>query len=82
MTAPSRRLRCTHALRRLRPLLSWLVSLASLVVILAVLRGAGVPLSLPGVVVVLVLLLASRAMVGRARRRRRRRDVTSPNRSR
>ncbi|WP_295789791.1 hypothetical protein [uncultured Microbacterium sp.] len=82
MTVPSRRLRYAHALRRLRPFLSWLVSLVSLVVILAVLRAAGVPLSLPGVVIVLGLLLASRAMIGRSRRRRRRRDVTSPNRSR
>ena len=44
--------------------------LAALIVVVAVLRGAGVPLSVPGVIVVLVLLVVARVVVGRLRRRR------------
>lgn len=47
-----------------------LAPLAALIVVVAVLRGAGVPLSVPGVIVVLVLLVVARIVVGRLRRRR------------
>ncbi|KQR21429.1 MULTISPECIES: hypothetical protein [Microbacterium] len=70
-------------LRRLRQVLSWVLPLASFVVILLVLRGAGVPLSVPGVVVVLVVLAVARVVGARSRRRRRRdRALTPPDRSR
>lgn len=68
-------------LHRLRRILTWLLSFAALVVILAVLRGAGVPLSLPGVLLVVAALVVARLVIGRARRRRRDRAVT-PSRSR
>ena len=70
-------------LRRLRLVLSWVLPLASFVVILLVLRGAGVPLSVPGVVVVLIVLAIARVIGARSRRRRRRdRALTPPDRSR
>ncbi len=70
-------------LRRLRRVLSWVLPLASLVVILLVLRGAGVPLTVPGVVVVLVVLAVARVIGVRSRRRRRRaRALTPPDPSR
>jgi len=69
-------------LRRLLRVLAWLAPVAAFVVILAVLRGAGVPLSVPGILVVVVLLAAARLMMGRSRRRRRDRTVTRPGRSR
>lgn len=47
-----------------------LAPLAALIVVVAVLRGAGVPLSVPGVIVVVVLLVVARVVVGRLRRRR------------
>lgn len=69
--------------RRVLRILVWLAPVAAFVVILAVLKGAGVPLSVPGVVVVILLLGLSRLMIGRSRRRRRRdRPVTRPDRSR
>ncbi|MFS0792944.1 hypothetical protein [Microbacterium sp. 1P10AE] len=43
---------------------------AALVIVLVVLHGAGVPLSLPGVLVVFVILVIARTVV-RLRRRRR-----------
>ncbi|OZD31270.1 hypothetical protein CH252_40075 [Rhodococcus sp. 06-1477-1B] len=63
-------------------ILAWLAPVAAFVVILAVLRGAGVPLSLPGILVVFVLLGVARLMIGRSRRRRRDRSLTRPGRSR
>jgi hypothetical protein len=70
-------------LRRLRQVLSWILPLASFVVILLVLRGAGIPLSVPGVVVVLIVLAIARAVGARSwRRRRRDRALTPPDRSR
>lgn len=80
MSTPTGRSRIPGVLRRLRPLLSWLISLVSLLVILAVLRGAGVPLSFPGVLVVMLFLFTARAVIGWRRRRRRR--LRSPSRSR
>ncbi|MCM3501491.1 Flp pilus assembly protein TadB [Microbacterium testaceum] len=68
-------------LHRLRRVLTWLLSFAALLVILAVLRGAGVPLSLPGVLIVIAALVLARVVIGRARRRRRDRAIT-PRRSR
>ncbi len=69
--------------RRVLRILVWLAPVAAFVVILAFLRGAGVPLSVPGVVVVVLLLGIARLMIGRSRRRRRRdRPVTRPGRSR
>lgn len=65
-------------LRRLRQITAWLVPLASFVVILAVLRGAGVPLSVPGVIVVVVLLAVARIIVGWSRRGRRDRPTITP----
>ncbi|MDZ5145816.1 hypothetical protein [Microbacterium testaceum] len=67
---------------RLLRILGWLAPVAALAVILAVLRGAGVPLTLPGVVIVVVLLGVARLMIGRSRRRRRDRSITRPGRSR
>lgn len=69
-------------LRRARQVLSWILPLASFVVILLVLRGAGVPLSVPGVVVVLIVLAVARVIAARSRRRRRDPALTPPDRSR
>lgn len=68
--------------RRIRQVASWVIPLAAFVVILSVLRGAGVPLSVPGVIVVLILLGVARGLIGRARRRRRARPITDRGRSR
>lgn len=73
--------RATAVCRRVRQVASWVLPIAAFVVILLVLRGAGVPLSIPGVVVVLVFLGMARVMIGRARRRRRARRLTAPTRS-
>lgn len=78
MSTHSRRERYAGVVRRVRPLVSWFASLAALIVILAVLRGAGVPLSLPGIAIVLLLLFVGRGVIGWRRRRR----VTSRSRSR
>ena len=51
----------------------WIAPIAAVVVVLAVLRGAGIPFTIPGVIVVLVLLLVARILVGRGRRRAARR---------
>ncbi|WP_116238662.1 hypothetical protein [Microbacterium sp. AG157] len=67
---------------RLLRILGWLAPVAALAVILAVLRGGGVPLTLPGVLIVVVLLGVARLMIGRSRRRRRDRSITRPGRSR
>ncbi|MCC4248538.1 MULTISPECIES: hypothetical protein [Microbacterium] len=56
--------------RRLRRILGVVAPVAALVVVLVVLHGAGVPLTVPGVVVVLAVLLAGRLVVGLSRRRR------------
>ncbi|CAH0224699.1 MULTISPECIES: hypothetical protein [unclassified Microbacterium] len=56
--------------RRLRQLLGVLAPVAGLVVILVVLHGAGIPLTIPGVIVVLVLLVVGRLVFAFARRRR------------
>ncbi|MDQ1082997.1 MULTISPECIES: hypothetical protein [Microbacterium] len=69
-------------LRRVRRIAVWLLPLAALVVILLVLRGAGVPLSAPGVIVVMVILALARVVVGSARRRRRARSLRDPSRPR
>jgi Flp pilus assembly protein TadB len=42
----------------------------ALVIVLVVLHGAGVPLSLPGVIVVFVILVIARMVVRSGRRRR------------
>ncbi|KTS83595.1 MULTISPECIES: hypothetical protein [Microbacterium] len=57
-------------------ILGWVAPAAALLVVLAVLRGAGVPLTFPGVVLTLLLLVLVRVVVVRARRRadRRRTD--------
>jgi hypothetical protein len=57
-------------------ILGWAAPVAALLVVLAVLRGAGVPLTFPGVALTLVLLVLVRFVVLRARRRsdRRRAD--------
>ncbi len=74
--------RASAVWRRVRRVASWVIPVAAFVVILLVLRGAGVPLSVPGVIVVLVLLGIARLMIGRARRRRRARPITAPSRYR
>lgn len=56
--------------RRVWQIVMLLAPLAALIVVVAVLRGAGVPLSVPGVIVVVVLLVVARVVVGRLRRRR------------
>lgn len=58
--------------RRLWQIVRWLASVASVVIVVSVLRGAGVPVSLPGVLVVVAVLFVVRLAVGRARRRRAR----------
>ncbi|WP_279367782.1 hypothetical protein [Microbacterium testaceum] len=68
--------------RRLRRIAGWLAPLAAFAVILAVVRSAGVPLTLPGILLVIILLGAARLMIGRARRHRRDRSVTRPRGSR
>jgi len=52
----------------------WVAPIVALVVVLTVLRGAGVPLTVPGVVIVLVLLVVMRLLFGRGRRRAARRN--------
>jgi len=49
-------------------ILGWVAPLLALLVVLSVLRGAGVPLTVPGVLITLVLLLVVRFVVVRARR--------------
>ncbi len=44
--------------------------IASVVVVLTVLHGAGLPLTLPGVLVFVVLLIVARLILGFVRRRR------------
>lgn len=56
--------------RRLRRLLGTLAPVAGFVVILTVLHGAGVPLTIPGVIVVILLIVAARVVFGFTRRRR------------
>lgn len=56
--------------RGLRRLIGVIAPIASVVVVLVVLHGAGVALSLPGVLAVLALLLAVRLVLGLVRRRR------------
>ena len=46
------------------------VPIASVVVVLTVLHGAGLPLTFPGVLVFVVLLIVARLVFGFARRRR------------
>ena len=55
--------------RRLRRVIGVIVPIASIVVVLVVLHGAGVPLTLPGVLVFIVLLIVGRVVFGFARRR-------------
>ncbi|WP_153004296.1 hypothetical protein [Microbacterium testaceum] len=55
--------------RLLWRILVWAAPVAAFLVILAVLRGAGVPLTLPGVVLTLVLLVVVRFAVVKVRRR-------------
>jgi len=60
--------------RLLWRILVWAAPVAALLVVLAVLRGAGVPLTFPGVLLTLVLLVTARfVMVGARRRSDRRR---------
>ncbi|WZH37471.1 MAG: hypothetical protein PIR02_02135 [Microbacterium enclense] len=59
--------------RQLWRIVVWIAPILAVVVVLAVLRGAGVPFTIPGVIVVLVLLLVARIVVGRGRRRAARR---------
>lgn len=56
--------------RRLWRILGAIAPLVGFVVILTVLHGAGVPLTLPGVIVVLLLIVAARVVFGFTRRRR------------
>lgn len=81
MTRPASS-RTAARLRLVRRVAGWVLPLAAFIVILVVLRGAGVPLSVPGVIVVLVVLGVARGFAERARRRRRARSVTDPDRSR
>lgn len=57
----------------MRLILTWLAPVAAVVVVFSVLKGAGVPLSVPGVVIVLILLFVVRVFVGRLRGHGRRR---------
>ncbi len=56
--------------RRLRRSLGLLAPLLGVVVVLVVLHGAGVPLSVPGVLGVVLLLVVARLVIGLARGRR------------
>ena len=56
--------------RRLRRVIGVLGPIAAVVIVLFVLHGAGVPLSVPGVILVFLLLVVGRLVVGLARRRR------------
>ena len=56
--------------RRLRRVIGLVVPIASVVVVLTVLHGAGLPLTFPGVLVIVVLLIVARLVFGFARRRR------------
>ncbi|WP_298871234.1 hypothetical protein [uncultured Microbacterium sp.] len=69
-------------LRQLKRAAALLLPVAALIVVLAVVRGAGIPLTVPGVVIVFVLLFVVRAVVGWSRRRRRDHPLTPPRRPR
>lgn len=56
--------------RRLRRSLGLLAPLLGVVVVLVVLHGAGVPLTVPGVLGVVLLLVVARLVIGLARGRR------------
>lgn len=56
--------------RRLSRLLGLLAPIAAVVVVLVVLHGAGVPLTVPGVIIAVALLFVGRLVFGFARRRR------------
>ncbi|MDQ1123251.1 hypothetical protein [Microbacterium trichothecenolyticum] len=57
--------------RRIRQIATWVAPLLAVVIVLSVLKGAGVPLSVPGVVLVFVVLFVARVLIGRGRRRKR-----------
>ena len=69
--APRPRVVASAPFRRTRRVIDLLLPVAAFFVVIAVLRGAGVPLSVPGIVIVLALLFAARLAMGWSRRRRR-----------
>ena len=56
--------------RRLARILGVVAPLAAIVVVLVVLHGAGVPLTLPGIIVAVLVLIVGRVIGVYARRRR------------
>lgn len=68
---PRRRAKGLLTVRQLKRAAGVLLPVTALVVVLMVVRGAGIPLTVPGVVFVFVLLFVGRAVVGWSRRRRR-----------
>jgi predicted RND superfamily exporter protein len=55
---------------RLRRILVLLAPVAAVVVLLVVIHGAGIPLTVPGVIVVVVLLVVGRLVFAVTRKRR------------
>lgn len=63
---------------RARRIISGLLPVVAVAVILAVLRGAGVPLTVPGVITIVVVIAIARVAGSVFARRRRARVLTSP----
>ncbi|MFN3948348.1 hypothetical protein [Microbacterium sp.] len=68
--------------RRVRRAAGWLLPVTAVVVVIVVLRSAGVPVTVPGVVVTVVVLFLVRVVIGWSRRGRRDRPITPRDRSR
>ncbi len=66
----------------IRRLSGVLLPVAALLVVVTVLRGAGVPLTLPGVLIAIALLFVVRLVMGWSRRGRRDHPVRPRRRSR
>ncbi|WP_136585906.1 hypothetical protein [Microbacterium hydrothermale] len=79
---PHPRRNASVALRWIRRLSGILLPVAALLVVVTVLKGAGVPLTVPGVLIAIGLLFVVRLAMGWSRRGRRDHPVTPRRRSR
>lgn len=74
--------RSRPTVRRLLRAAGWLLPLGAMVVVVVVLRSAGIPVTVPGILVALVVLFVARAGIGWSRRRRRDHPISSRDRPR
>ncbi len=65
---PLPRRNAANTLRWIRRLSGILLPVVALIVVVTVLHGAGVPLTLPGVLITIALLFVIRWVMGRSRR--------------